>query len=176
MGRERHSSSRWENLGYPQRAIRSREHLFIWNIKPERWPAGAPQAINNETGKVYPMYGIDEKGIHHSGWAFTDVDDAPSKSFLIENYKDPVIHPYFCMAYDKRPEFELYNVNDDPFCLHNLAGNANYVSVEKELKTALQNEMERSGDPRMIGPDKEIFETYIRYSPIRIFPKPDWEK
>ena len=74
------------------------------------------------------MYGIDEKGIHHSGWAFTDVDDAPSKSFLIENYKDPVIHPYFCMAYDKRPEFELYNVNDDPFCLHNLAGKVMYQS------------------------------------------------
>lgn len=80
------------------------------------------------------------------------------------------------MAYDKRTEFELYNVNDDPFCLHNLVGYVDYVPVEKELKTALQNEMECSGDPRMIGPDKEIFETYIRYSPIRLFPKPDWKK
>ena len=40
-GRERHSSSRWNNLGYPQRAIRGTEYLLIWNIKPERWPAGA---------------------------------------------------------------------------------------------------------------------------------------
>ena len=172
MGRERHSSSRWENLGYPQRAVRSREYLFIWNMKPERWPAGDPQAIDNETGQTYPMYGIDEKGIHHPEWAFTDVDAAPSKSFLIENYKDPAIRPYFDLAFDKRPEFELYDVNNDPFCLHNLAGNTNYAAVEKELKIVLQNELERSGDPRIVGLDKEVFETYIRYGPIRLFPEP----
>ena len=44
-GRERHSSSRYMNWGYPQRMIRSRDFLLIWNIKPERWPAGAPQRI-----------------------------------------------------------------------------------------------------------------------------------
>lgn len=54
-GRERHSSSRWNNLGYPQRAIRGTEYLLIWNIKPERWPAGAPQAMNKKTGEIYPM-------------------------------------------------------------------------------------------------------------------------
>ncbi len=46
VGRERHSSSRWNNLGYPQRTIRSAGYLLIWNMKPERWPAGDPQAIN----------------------------------------------------------------------------------------------------------------------------------
>ncbi len=176
MGRERHSSSRWENLGYPQRAVRSREYLYIWNMKPERWPAGDPQAIDEKTGQPYPMYGLDEKGIHQPEWAFTDVDAAPSKSFLIEHYKDPAIRPYFDLAYDIRPEFELYDVGNDPFCLHNLAGNATYAAAEGELKVALQNEMQRSGDPRMVGPDKEIFETYIRYSPIRQFPQPDWAK
>lgn len=50
-GRERHSSSRWNNLGYPQRAIRGTEYLLIWNIKPERWPAGAPQAMNKKQEK-----------------------------------------------------------------------------------------------------------------------------
>lgn len=176
MGRERHSASRWQNLGYPQRAVRSREYLFIWNMKPERWPAGAPQAIDEKTGKVYPLYGIDEKGIHHSDWAFTDVDGAPSKSFLIEHYKDPQIRPYFDLAYDKRPEFELYHIGDDPFCLRNLAENADYEAVKEELKTVLRQELQRSGDPRVIGPDTEIFETYIRYSPIREFPEPDWKK
>ncbi|MDR0573299.1 MAG: sulfatase [Tannerella sp.] len=176
MGRERHSSSRWKNLGYPQRAIHSREYLFIWNMKPERWPAGAPQAINEETGRICPMYGIDEKGIHHPEWAFTDVDAAPSKSFLIENYKVPAIRPYFDLAYQKRPEYELYDAGNDPFCLHNLAGDANYKDVEEELKNVLQKELERSGDPRIVGPDKEIFETYIRYSPIRLFPEPDRKK
>jgi uncharacterized sulfatase len=176
MGRERHSSSRWNNLGYPQRAIRSSEYLFVWNMKPERWPAGAPQTTDQKTNKTYPMYGIDERGIHHSEWAFTDVDAAPSKSFLIENHNDPAIRPYFDLAYDKRPEFELYRITEDPSCLHNLAGNTAYTAVENELKTALTKELIRSGDPRIVGPDKDVFESYIRYSPIRKFPEPDWMK
>jgi uncharacterized sulfatase len=176
MGRERHSSSRWQNLGYPQRAVRSSGFLFIWNIKPERWPAGAPQAIDKETGKLLPMYGLDNNGIHHSEWAFTDVDAAPSKSFLIEHYKDAAIRPYFDFAYAKRQEFELYRIADDPFCLYNLAGDADYSEVENELKNALIKELERTGDPRIVGPDKNVAEFYIRYSPIRLFPEPDWKK
>jgi uncharacterized sulfatase len=175
MGRERHSSSRWQNLGYPQRAVRSSDYLFIWNIKSERWPAGDPQAMDKETGRPYPMYGVDEKGVHHSDWAFTDVDAAPSKSFLVEHNEDSAIRPYFDLAYSKRPEYELYSITDDPFCLNNLTGNSDYSEVEKELKFALLQELGRSGDPRIIGPDKEIFESYIRYSPIRTFPEPGWK-
>jgi N-sulfoglucosamine sulfohydrolase len=82
-GRERHSCSRYMNMGYPQRAIRSEDHLLIWNMKPDRWPAGAPQRIKPGTdNELLPMYGIDEKGVHHSEWAFTDIDAAPSKSFM----------------------------------------------------------------------------------------------
>lgn len=173
-GRERHSSSRWHNLGYPQRAIRGTEYLLIWNIKPERWPAGAPQAINTKTSETYPLYGLDKEGIHHPEWAFTDVDAAPSKSYLIERHEDEEVRPYFDLAYCKRPEFELYNVIQDPYCLHNLSGNTGYEEVEKEMRMELMNELKSSSDPRVVGPDKEVFESYIRYSPVRDFPKPDW--
>lgn len=173
-GRERHSSSRWHNLGYPQRAIRGAEYLLIWNMKPERWPAGAPQAINKKTGELCPMYGLDKEGRHHPEWAFTDVDAAPSKSYLIEKHNDPEVLPYFEMAYAKRPEFELYNVVQDPYCLHNLSGEADYKLIENELRTELLKELERSSDPRVTGPNKDIFDTYVRYSTIRDFPQPDW--
>lgn len=173
-GRERHSSSRWHNLGYPQRAIRGSEYLLIWNMKPERWPAGAPQAIVKETGEISPMYGLDKEGRHHPEWAFADVDAAPSKSYLIEKYKEPEIRSYFDLSYAKRPEYELYNVIQDPYCLHNLSGNTGYSEIENEMRTELMKELERSSDPRVTGPDKEVFDTYIRYSPIRDFPKPDW--
>ncbi|MDR2773249.1 MAG: sulfatase-like hydrolase/transferase [Tannerella sp.] len=119
---------------------------------------------------------IDERGVHHPEWAFTDVDAAPSKSFLIENHNDPAIRPHFDLAYGKRPEFELYRITEDMSCLHNLAGNTEYAAIENELKAALTKELTRSGDPRIVGPDKEIFESYIRYSPIRKFPEPDWMK
>ena len=176
-GRERHSSSRWNNLGYPQRAIRSQQYLFIWNMTPERWPAGAPQALISENPDIpAPMYGIDENGKSNSEWAFTDVDASPSKSFIIENYPDERISPYFELAFAKRPEFELYDVKNDPYCLTNLADKADFTDVRNEMQKALTDELVRSNDPRLVGPDKEVFDSYLRYSPIRKFPKPDWAK
>lgn len=173
-GRERHSSSRWKNLGYPQRAIRSRDYLLIWNMKPERWPAGAPQAIDVKTEKIAPMYGLDENGVHHSDWAFTDVDASPTKSYMIEMYENPEIHSYFELAFLKRPEFELYDMRHDPYCLKNLSGTDEFSAIENEMKRGLLNELKRTSDPRIVGPDKEVFDSYIRYSPIRDFPEPDW--
>jgi uncharacterized sulfatase len=39
-GRERHSHARADNLGYPARALRTTNYLFIRNFKPDRIPAG----------------------------------------------------------------------------------------------------------------------------------------
>ena len=170
-GRERHSSSRYLNWGYPQRMIKSKDYLLTWNMKPDRWPSGAPQAIDSD-GKLLPMYGIDENGVSNSEWAFTDIDAAPTKSFIIENMNDENIRPFFDLALAKRPEFEMFNIKEDPYCLNNLIDNDDYKEIEKELKSALMLELEKSEDPRVVGPDKEIFDSYIRYSPIREFPKP----
>lgn len=176
-GRERHSSSRYKNRGYPQRMIRSKDFLLIWNIKPERWPAGAPQRIKpGTTDELLPMYGIDENGVHHSDWAFTDIDAAPTKSFIVENMNDPGVNPFFHMAVDKRPEFEFFDIKNDPFCLNNLIGNPDFERIEKEMKTVLFEELQKSGDPRVVGPDREIFDSYLRYSPMREFPKPEGMK
>lgn len=174
-GRERHSSSRWNNLGYPMRAIRNSRYLLIWNMRHDLWPSGDPQAINAESPgrELRPMYGIDEKGIHNPEWAFTDGDAGPSKSFLVENHKNDKIRSYFELAYEKRPEFEFFDVKNDPYCLINLSGNPEFAAIEQELKDELTKELKRSEDPRIVGPDKEIFETYARYNPIREFPKPE---
>ena len=173
-GRERHSASRHLNWGYPQRAIRSHDHLLIWNMKPERWPAGAPQRIKPGTeDELFPMYGIDENGVHHSDWAFTDIDAAPTKSYIIENMEDEAVRPYFNLAHAKRPEFELFDIKNDPYNLTNLAGNPAYAEAEDKLKDALMQELVKSEDPRVVGPDKEVFDSYIRYSPMREFPEPE---
>jgi uncharacterized sulfatase len=173
-GRERHSSSRYLNWGYPQRVIRSHDYLLVWNMKPERWPAGAPQRIKPGTeDELLPMYGIDENGVHHSEWAFTDIDAAPTKSFIIENWQDETVRPYFERAHAKRPEFELFDIKNDPYNLTNLAGNPEFAEIEQELKQALLAELKTSEDPRIVGPDKEVFDSYIRYSPMREFPKPE---
>ncbi|QGY45422.1 sulfatase-like hydrolase/transferase [Maribellus comscasis] len=173
-GRERHSSSRYLNWGYPQRMIRSKDFLYIWNIKPERWPAGAPQRIKPDTkDELLPIFGIDENGLHHSDWAYTDIDAAPTKSYIVEHHKEPEIKPYFDWAVAKRPEVEFFDVKNDPYCLNNLAGDPDYAGIEKEMKDALMNELRKSEDPRVVGPDKEVFDSYLRYSPMREFPKPE---
>jgi len=180
-GRERHSSSRYNNRGYPQRIIRSKDFLYIWNIKPERWPAGAPQRlVSDGMDDVHPMYGIDQAGIHQSQWAFTDIDAAPTKSFIVEHRNDQALTKegvsmmdYFNWAHAKRPEYELFDISKDPFCLNNLAGNAQHALIEKEMKEALMQELTISEDPRVVGPDKEVFDSYLRYSPMRYFPQPE---
>ena len=35
-GRERHSCSRWQNLSYPIRVVRTHDFLYIKNFKPEK--------------------------------------------------------------------------------------------------------------------------------------------
>ena len=119
------------------------------------------------------MYGIDKNGIHHSEWAFTDIDAAPTKTFIIENYQDENIKPFFDLSVAKRPEFEFYNLNSDPYCLENLSGDPNYFVTEQEMKHALMEELKKSGDPRVVGPDTEVFDSYLRYSPMRDFPDPN---
>ena len=172
-GRERHSSSRYNNLGYPQRSVRSRDFLYIWNMRSDLWPAGDPQMIKSTRPyELYPMYGIGSDGKHLPMKAFCDVDDGPSKRQMIEKYNDSYFKPFFDLAFNFRPEEELFDVVNDPFCLKNLAADAKFSKQKQELKEVLLNELKRTDDPRVTGPDKEIFETYERFSPMREFPKP----
>ncbi len=173
-GRERHSSSRYLNMGYPQRAITSLDYLLIWNIKPDLWPAGDPQRIKPDTeNELLPLFGLDENGKHHSDWAFTDVDASPTKSFLVENMTNNTVKRFFDLAFDKRQEFELFDVRNDPYNLRNLYGNPAYANIQQRLQNRLEQVLQESNDPRWVGPDKNIFDSYLRYSPLREFPKPN---
>ena len=184
-GRERHSASRYANAGYPQRVMRQGNFLYIWNMKPERWPAGAPQRLipdssgvprvhGGPSGAVYPMYGVDEAGVHHSDWAFTDIDAAPTKSFIVEHRNDEEYDQYFELAVGKRPEYELFDVVKDPACLSNLANDPELVGIKAQMEELMVQELTLTEDPRVVGPDEGVFDTYPRYSRMREFPKPDW--
>ncbi|GHB65689.1 sulfatase family protein [Persicitalea jodogahamensis] len=157
--RERHSSSRWNNLGYPQRAMRTADYLYIWNVQPERWPAGDPQKFEDD-GKLGPMHG----GYH-------DIDDF-DESVLNTRRDDPAISRYFHLAVDKRPEVELYDIKKDPYCLNNLAGESAYRATREKLGNQLMAYLKKTNDPRMSPEGEKTYESYIRYSPIRTFPEP----
>ncbi|MEZ4703531.1 MAG: sulfatase-like hydrolase/transferase [Rhodothermales bacterium] len=159
--RERHSSSRYNSLGYPQRAMRTGDALYIWNPAPERWPAGAPQAIGPD-GAPGPLHG-----------AYHDIDAAPTLDFLVAHRDEPGVGRYFHLAVDHRPARELCAVTDDPGCLVNLAGAPAEAARVGALHARLLAFLQSTGDPRALG-EGDVFETYRRYSPLRTFPPPQW--
>jgi N-sulfoglucosamine sulfohydrolase len=173
-GRERHSSARWMNLGYPQRAIRTHDFLYIRNYYPERWPAGAPQMLDPENSdEVYFMHGLDENG-KFTGEAYHDIDKGVSKKYLIENMENPEVAHFFELAVGKRPAEELYYIKDDSYCINNLSDKEEYASELEFMRNRLVGFLKSTEDPRIVGPNPDIFENYQRFYVIRPFPKPDW--
>ncbi len=171
-GRERHSSSRYMNWGYPQRAVRKGDYLYIWNMIPDRWPAGAPQGIDPETGNLNPPFDLfeDEERIGEN--VFSDIGPTPTKRLLIKNHTDQEVQKYLFLAAEKRPEFELYNAATDMDCLNNLVGLPEYKNIEEDMKQVLFDELNKTNDPRMSEDKFDTFDTYERYSPIRPYPEP----
>ena len=117
-GRERHSSSRYQNLSYPQRMMRRGDYLLIWNAKHERYPAGAPRNIVD--GELSPPNS-----------AYFDIDDSMIKRELLARQDDPYIGQFFHLAVDKRPEWQFYNVKDDPESLNDLANDPDHARAKR---------------------------------------------
>ena len=174
-GRERHSSARYSSLGYPQRCIRTREHLLIWNMRPERWPAGAPRKYGSGSYPPEAEVLARRLGPEHGG--YHDIDACPTLDAMIGRSRDPVLGRYLRLATGLRPERELYRVAEDPGCLVNLAGREETARLEASLMERLEGYLRATGDPRVIDADGgDVFETYPRYSPLRWFPEPDWAR
>lgn len=138
-GRERHSHSRFDNLGYPARAIRTARYLYIRNFKPERWPAGDPEL-------------------------YADIDNCPTKTYMME-HRDK--HPReFQICFGKRPAEELYDIVNDPGCRENLAGSRAHAAEKEKLGAQLEKTLTAQRDPRMTGRG-DIWESYPRFSAMR---------
>ncbi|MBI2948397.1 MAG: sulfatase [Verrucomicrobia bacterium] len=146
-GKERHVPSQEKgNLsGYPCRALRTKEFLYIHNFRPELGPAG-----------------IADGAQAHIGNSFADCDNGPTKSFLLEHHADPKVKKYFDLAFAKRPVEELYDLQKDPEQLTNVAGRPEYATAQKRLGDQLLAELRATGDPRVLG-GAEKFDAYPYY-------------
>jgi N-sulfoglucosamine sulfohydrolase len=159
-GRERHSSSRYQNLSYPQRMMRRGDFLIIWSARPELDPAG--QARNIADGEL---------SAPHS--AYFDIDDSMIKRELLAKRDDPYIGPFFHLAVDKRPEWQFYNVKEDPESLNDLANDPDHAEIFARYKKQLTDTLAETGDPRVLGYG-HVWEDYPRLKgPMRYFPEPD---
>ena len=158
--RERHTSARYNNWSYPQRALRTPQYLYIRNFKPDRWPMGDPREIKAD-GSLGQVDG-----------AYCDMDLGVTRNFMVHNQDDPVLGKYLQLAVAKRPAEELFDIIKDPDCLNNLAENPEFETTNKELSRQMMDYLKKTGDPRVLG-NGDVWETYPRYSNIRKFPPPE---
>jgi uncharacterized sulfatase len=163
-GRERHSSARWKNLGYPQRTIRTYRYLYTWNFYPERWLAGSPEKFDENGALVTAFHDVDQASSHSN----------IANSIVVDQGADPAIAKFFELGYGKRPREELFDIVSDPGCTTNLAHDPAHATMRTRLKSMLFERLKQTDDPRVTGPNPDIFESYKRYSAIRRFPEPDW--
>ncbi|HLT51162.1 MAG TPA: sulfatase [Arenibacter sp.] len=158
-GRERHTDARPDNLGYPARAIRTRDYLYVRNFKPDLWPAGDPVPASAKNA-------VTPKGFKPLWPGFHDIDDSPSKLFLLA--QGTQYPQQYGLAFDKRPEEQLYDIKRDPGCINNIAGELEYDKIKKDLRLKLDMELEKQGDPRVLGYG-DIFDSYPRMGSMRKF-------
>lgn len=152
-GRERHVEiARPDRTPYPQRAIRTAEHVLIINFKPDRWPMGNPYLLDSDSPPTY------EELTTNTRITLPDEDASPTKAWMVMHRNDPQWREHFQWVYGKRPRYELYDLKRDPHETTNVADDPAYAEVKRTLERRLIAELERTGDPRLID-DGKYFET-----------------
>ena len=144
LERERHANVRAGNRGYPCRAIRTDEFLYVWNLDPSLWPAGDPE-------------------LHFAVGPFGDVDNTKFKSFILENRDDPKIKPFFELGFSKRPAEELYHLPTDPDQIRDIAAFPQYEATLADFRKRVKDWMSQTRDPRARNLLDPVFHEYRYY-------------
>ncbi len=157
LGKERHDIGRTDgsqlSVGYPARAIRTDEFLYVKNFKPDRWPGGDPE------------------------YGYMNTDGSPTKQYLTDLKPDDDDYRYFELAFGKRPPQELYDVVSDPDCVNNLASDPQLRPRMLHLESRMVEELTAQQDPRMLG-QGDIFDAYPNCRIDRqqkLYRRPDWD-
>jgi arylsulfatase A-like enzyme len=130
VGKERHDIGRVNDLGYPVRAIRTKDWLYVHNYHPERWPAGNPETD------------------------FGNCDPGPTKEVI-----KALGGHFYELCFGKRLPDELYRLSDDPECVRNLAHDLAFAEIQADLRYRMLQMLKEEGDPRALG-QFEVFDTY----------------
>jgi len=131
---ERHDGCRKGGKGYPCRAIRMNEYLYVYNFKPTRWPSGSPDA--SVCARSIP---------------FGEIDSSPTKTFMMEYQNKDGVAKLTELAFGMRPAEELYDLKSDPHQMVNLAGSIPMTEAQASLRGRLFDHLKKTGDPRVVG-------------------------
>jgi len=159
-GRERHVSiARSGDLPYPQRAIRTKDHLLIINFRPDRFPLGDPYRLDTDKEPTV------EQLTQNTFVTLPDEDAGPTKAWIVSHRKDPQWRDVYRNAYGKRPMIELFDIAADPHQMHNVADDPAYRTTRDSLKERLLAELKQTNDPRLVAKGK-FFENPPMAGPI----------
>jgi N-sulfoglucosamine sulfohydrolase len=131
---ERHDGCRKGGKGYPCRAIRTEDYLYIHNFEPTRWPSGSPDS--SVCARSIP---------------FGEIDSSPTKTFMMEHRNEHGIARLAELAFGMRPAEELYDLKNDPHQMVNVAGSAAMAETQAVLRGRLFDHLTKTGDPRVVG-------------------------
>jgi uncharacterized sulfatase len=144
-GRERHTLAQpHSTAGYPMRAIRTHEYLYVRNYRPDRYPAG-----------------IDT----HAANAYRDIDPGPAKTYMMQHRGDPAVANLFELGFGKRPSEELYDLRNDRAEQRNLAADPSRAEVKARLAAELEAQLKTWRDPRATGGGDD-FDRYPYYGSL----------
>ncbi len=128
IGRERNDvltrAGSAAGLGYPVRALRQGQWLYLHHFEPSRWPCGDP------------------------GSGFRDTDDSPTKA-LVEGLGES--SRFWQEAFGRRPQEQLFDVVADPDCVQDLAPSPAQADRLKAMRESLMQELRAQQDPRVLG-------------------------
>ncbi len=141
MASERHALCRKDGVGYPNRAIRTDNYLYIRNYEPDRWPAGDPKLFGDIDAHTMNYY-------------------AATKEYMMLHKDYPEVNPLYELGFMKRPAEELFDLKKDPYQMNNVAEDKAYAEVNKGLSEKMDKYLIATDDPRAIG-GEIIWDTVI---------------
>ena len=142
--RERHANVRHDNQSYPVRAVRTRDFLYLRNLRPDRWPAGDPDVLF----------------LH--GRPYGDVDTTSVKDYLLAHQTDPAYAKHIGLIFGKRPAEELYDLKNDPNQLTNIADQPEDADALNQHRARVDEWMKQTNDPR-IDPANDDWDHFPYY-------------
>ena len=115
---------------YPSRAGTDGRYKLVWNLAPDS--LNAQPTINGfDYGYEDKMIDRPERFIYLSWLEKAKTD--PEAQRMVDRFR-------------KRPEFQLFDLNEDPWEMVNLAGQPEYEGHEQRLLAAIKNWMKEQGD------------------------------
>jgi len=135
---------------YPSRSITDGRYRYMWNLRHEIVPDFPIDRYATD-----PVFREQTKDPAWMPWDATPSTPWENNAFEeIIFHKDGFPEQYKLLkATFHRPEFELYDLKNDPYEMHNLVGNPEYAQVAKRMDKALRKWMDASndiGDPRSV--------------------------